>query len=483
MAAAKRYLARQFQPRKTLIPMKMPAPFKIHLTSALALVLAAGVSAAFAGPKDADKEVAEQAKAPFPVHFSLSAGYDSSFEFRGVNILPEQTLNLFQANVQTINSIPGFQSLINSLGATTEDFVKSLGSPSKIEVARHSDIGYFEGNVSAYGLTAGAFYAMQNTRRIEPNFFGRKSFFNEYRELDAYLNYAHAFGPVYVTLGGTYYHVEKNTQFDTAEMNFGISYTPPQFQYVTASFSYDYSGSLHYTDYLDGHHLELRVSGNVPVVKNWVSVNPYVSISAGSGIIPRAFSLTTLPTFFSTKAYAAGLRPSYEAIYTSFVTGNPNVSPTALANARAAFDPATLDRDFDFSNFQTGVKVPIFLGRYVTLTGDGSYSHPLGNLRVFPVRPEGRTLVRREPGVLVLRAGRAGSSKPAVGGLQTGAGLLNCLRALPVIHLGSGSESHPCPLLDVFGRRVLAGVRSCLGALDFCGAAGDLPGESQADCQ
>ena len=343
---------------------------------------------AFAGPKDADKEVAEQAaaKQPFPVHFSLTAGYDSSFVFRGVNILPDKTLNLFNTNVSTINSVPGFESFLNGLGVTTEDFVKSLGFPNKVKVAKNSDLGYFDGNVSGYGFTAGAFYAMQATSRIEPEFFGGKSFFTEYRELDAYLNYAHSFGPVYITLGGTYYHVEKNSDFDTAELNFGISYTPTQFQYVTASFSYDYAGSLHYTDYLDGHHLELRLTGDVPMgpLKNWVHFNPYMSLSAGSGIIPRAFSLTSLPTFFSNSSYAAGLRPSYEAIFNSVVNGTGGVSSSALTAARAAFDPASLDREFDLSNFQVGVKVPVFLGRYVTLTADGNYSRPLGNLQKFP---------------------------------------------------------------------------------------------------
>lgn len=353
-----------------------------------ATVLAACPGAAFAGGKDADKEVAEQAaKQPFPVHISLTAGYDSKFVFRGVNILPDKTLNLVNTNVQTINSVPGFEAFLNGAGVTTKDFVKALGLPEKVKVNKGSGIGFFDANLSAYGFTAGAFYALQTTPRVEPDFFARKSFFTEYRELDAYLNYAHAFGPVNVSLGGTYYHVEKNSDFDTAEMNFGVSYTPRQFQHVTASFSYDYAGSLHYTDYLDGHHLELRVSGNVPgpgFLKPYIAFNPYILISAGSGIIPRAFSLATLPTFFSNSSYAAGLRPSYEAVFNQIVNGNGNVSGAASNAARAAFDPASLDREFGFSNFQVGVKVPIFLGRYVTLTGDASYSRPLDNLRSFP---------------------------------------------------------------------------------------------------
>lgn len=357
----------------------------VLFTAGLGLAL---VFPAAAGPSldaKAGKEVAEQAaKEPFPVHLSLTGGYDSSFVFRGVNILPDKQLNLFNANVRTINSVPGFQTFLNDVGLTTSDFVKSLDLPRSLKVARRSDIGYFDVNLSGYGFTAGGFYALQTTPRIEPEFFGGKSFFTEYRELDAYVNYARAVGPVNVNLGGTYYHVEKNSDFDTAEMNFGLSYTPAKFPYATASFSYDYAGSLHYLDYLDGHHLEVRISGSVPVIKNWVSFNPYLALSAGSGIIPRAFSIATLPTFFSNSAYQAGLRPAYEQIFNSIVNGDPNVSGAATSAARAAFDPQTLDRDFDLSNFQVGFKAPIFLGRYVTLTGDGAYSRPLGNLQRFP---------------------------------------------------------------------------------------------------
>ncbi len=357
----------------------------VQFTASVALALASTAIAGVSTDDKAGKEVAEQAAAqPFPVHISLTGGYDSSFVFRGVDILPDKQLNLFAANVNTINSIPGFQTYLNDAGISTTDFVKSLAIPKSLEVAQRSDIGYFDVNASAYGFTLGGFYALQTTPRVEPAFFGGKSFFTEYRELDAYLNYAHSFGPLNVTLGGTYYHVEKNSDFDTAEMNFGVSYTPPKFQYVTASFSYDYAGSLHYTDYLDGHHLEVRVTGNVPVVKNIVSFDPYISLSAGAGIIPRAFSIATLPTFFSTSAYQAGLRPSYEAIFNSIVNGAPGVSGAATSAARAAFDPRTLDRDFDLSNLQVGIKIPVFLGRYVTLTADGSYSRPLGNLQVFP---------------------------------------------------------------------------------------------------
>lgn len=359
---------------------------KIVQFTASALVAIASIAHAGVSTDDkASKEVAAQAAAePFPIHISLTGGYDSSFVFRGVNILPDKQLNLFDTNVRTINSVPGFQSFLNDAGISTSDFVKSLELPKSLKVARGSGIGYFDANLSGYGFTAGGFYALQTTPRIEPRFFGGKSFFTEYRELDAYLNYGRSFGPVNVNLGGTYYHVEKNSDFDTAEMNFGVSYTPPKFSYVTASFSYDYAGSLHYTDYLDGHHLEVRVSGNVPVIKNWVSFNPYISLSAGSGIIPRAFSIATLPTFFSNSAYQGGLRPAYEQIFNAIVNGDPSVSGAATSVARAAFDPQTLDRDFDLSNFQVGFKAPIFLGRYVTLTGDGAYSKPLGNLQRFP---------------------------------------------------------------------------------------------------
>jgi hypothetical protein len=336
---------------------------------------------------NADKEVAKQAveqeKEPFPVHFSLTAGYDSDFVFRGINLLPEKNLNLPKATALAIRGLPDFRAFLANNGLTPRQFANSLGFPSNIKVARDSDIGYFDGNISGTfkgtTLRGGAFYAMQTTPRIEPKFFGGKSFFFEYREIDAYLSASHSFGPVSINLGGTYYHVEKSSQFDTAELNAGISYTPEQFRYVTASLSYDYAGSTKFPQYLDGHHGEARIDANIPVpipgefVK--ADFNPFISASVGQGIVPRAFSLTNFPTYFSDKTFAESLKPLLQGVLNG--TG-------AIGNNPSAFNPAQLDRDFDLNNFQVGAKLRFYFGKYITLTGDGNYSRPLGNLQRQP---------------------------------------------------------------------------------------------------
>ena len=203
-----------------------------------------------------------------------------------------------------------------------------------------------------------------------------------------------------VSLGGTFYHVINNSDFDTAELNFGVSYTPKQFQYVTASFTYNYAGAFNFNDYqlgsvkgeyLDGHYLELRVDGNVPLYKHIVEFDPYVLVSAGSGIVPRAFNPLSLPTFFNTKRFADGFEPTVAAFYYATLRnaeqGLPPPDPKSLAISAAdqaataeAFNPKTLDRSFDLSNFQAGFRVPFYITRHLIIRGDFNYSRPLGNL-------------------------------------------------------------------------------------------------------
>lgn len=351
----------------------------------LALVsFGALVPGSFAGSQEeADKTVAAQAaRQPFPFHFYLAAGYEDTFMFRGVDILPDVQLDIPKASIIAIKNLPDFSAFLQQAGVTPKQFVSAIPFPKRSKINQESGIGYFDGNVSAYGFTAGAFYALQDTPRQEPTDLGAQSPFTEYREFDAYFSYAHALGPVTLSLGGTYYHVEKNSQFDTLEMNFGVFYTPRQFKYVTASFSYDYASGFKFDpEYLDGHHLEFRIAGNIPVIKHWVEADPYMLVSAGSGIVPRAFNKLTLPTYFSTTAYAAALVPRYQQVFNSVINGNPNISQSSLESAKAAIDPTTLDRDFDLSNFEIGCKVPVFLPLHLTFTGDVHYSRPLGNLR------------------------------------------------------------------------------------------------------
>jgi hypothetical protein len=348
--------------------------------------LLAGVDESATQDASASKDVAAQAAAQsdFPVHFSLTVGGEDQFIFRGVNILPQVLVNPTKAYTEAINALPKnseFRSLLAAANTTPKQFVEGVGFPNTgVRLAQNSGLVYADGNVSAYGFTLGAFYGTQTNDRVKNKFFGADPIFDEYHEFDAYLSYSHSFGPVTLTLGGTFYHVINNSDFDTAELNFGVAYTPPKFRYVTASFSYDYAGAFAYQpEYLDGNHLEFRISGYVPVYKHAITFNPYVLLSMGSGIVPRAFNPLSLPTYFSTKRYAAGIAGP---ILQAAINGQNNVTTSQVQDAVAqAFNPADLDRGFDLSNFQTGFKVPVYLTRLLTLTGDANFSHPLGNLR------------------------------------------------------------------------------------------------------
>ena len=355
---------------------------------------------AFAGAEaSADKEVTQQqavADDPFKLHFSLSVGGESEFVFRGVDILPEVNINVFKALTEAVNAVPGFRSyLANVQGLTPKQFVALTGaSHQPVEVSKENGIFYADGNVSAVipkiktNVTLGAFYGTQSEGRPDHNFFGNDPIFDSYHEFDAYLTFSRAFGPVSISLGGTFYHVVNNSDSDTAELNFGVAYTPPQFQYVTASFSYDYTGAFAISDspvggqYLDGHYLEARIDGNIPVpyTHNAVKFQPYILVSAGSGIVARALNLASLPTYVNTQRYAQASQAYVDAVFQSIVNGGGSPSGTSLGAARAAVDPNTLDRSFDLSNFQTGFRVPIYLTRYFTIRGDFNYSRPLGNL-------------------------------------------------------------------------------------------------------
>lgn len=329
----------------------------------------------------ASKDVAAQAAvtSDFPLHFSLTVGGDTQFIFRGVNILPEVRVNPTKAYTEAVNALPAtnpLKVLLAQTGTTPKQFIDGVGFPNKgLKLSDNSGLIYVDANVSAYNFTLGAFYGTQTSDRVTSKFFSSDPVFDEYHEFDAYLRYSRKFGPVSLSLGGTFYHVVNNSDFDTAELNFGVAYTPPQFRYVTASFSYDYAAGFAAPEYQDGNHLEFRIGGYVPVYKRAVSFDPYALISMGSGIVPRAFNTLSLPTYFSTKAYANGAAAAI--LNDAIGTASQNT-----AAAVDAFNKANgLDRSFDLSNFQTGFKVPIYLTRLLTLQGDANFSHPLGNLR------------------------------------------------------------------------------------------------------
>lgn len=360
-------------------PRRLAAIFVLAALAAAPTFLRAGDTVI---ESRADKNVAEQQKqkAPFPFHLQLDAGIDSYFVFRGINIIPEQRVNVAKA------ALPIFQQTF--AGQLSRQDIKDIvfaGFPRDVKIARESGIGYFDAALTfspgpKFGsLTAGAFYAIQTQKRIAPDYFGDQPFFRTYEELDYFATYSRALGPVNVSLGGTYYHVRKSATFDTLELNAGLSYTAPKFPYLTASFAYNYAGSLNYDpEYLDGHYLESRLTGNLPFFKNRASFNPYVLISAGQGIVPRAFNTLDFATFFTQPKFAALIQPILQNAIGTGVSGD------ALRNAAQAFDPATLDREFDFNNFQTGFRLSFDLTRNLTFIGHADYSRPLGNLRGEP---------------------------------------------------------------------------------------------------
>lgn len=100
-------------------------------------------------------------------------------------------------------------------------------------------------------------------------------------------------------------------------------------------------------------------------------------LSAGQGIVPRAFDTLDFPTFFTQAKFATLIQPSLQAVVGNDISG-------ALNNVAQTFDPATLDRDFDLNNFQTGFRLSFDLTRDITFIGHGDYSRPLGNLRGEP---------------------------------------------------------------------------------------------------
>ena len=382
--------------------------YSSRFTFPRAVALAGGLFLAFVSSQavagvqtTADKEVAQQqvtADNAFPLHFSLSVGGESEFVFRGVDILPEVDINVPKALNEAVNAVPGFrQFLASNFGITPKQFVAMAGGAptTPVEVSRENGIYYVDGNMSASlfntSLTVGAFYGTQSQERIDRTFFGGKPLFDAYHEFDAYVSASRLVGPVRVSLGGTFYHVINNSDFDTAELNFGVSYTPKQFQYVTGSFSYNYAGAFNFSDYnvggvrgeyLDGHYLEARIDGNVPLYKRVITFNPYVLVSAGSGILPRAFNPGNLPTYSNTARFSQGAQAFVDAVFQYYKSGGTTTLPssTSLSASRAAFDPTTLDRSFDLSNFQAGFRVPFYLTRNITIRGDFNYSRPLGNL-------------------------------------------------------------------------------------------------------
>lgn len=208
--------------------MKLIKSTKLFALSSAAAVLSLGATA-FAGEVVADgkatKEVKVEEKKESPWSFNFTAAYDSSYMFRGVNLLDLATDggNLLSADV----------------------------------------------NVSAYGFTLGAWYAQSINEGDDDE---------DYNELDLYLSYTHSLGPVDLT-GGYIFYLYPKTNLSIPESNYytqeffvGISTSVIPFVTPSLNFYYDF-------DKYDGGYLEFKLSSSIPVIGEIVSIDPYALIS------------------------------------------------------------------------------------------------------------------------------------------------------------------------------------------------------------
>jgi hypothetical protein len=165
---------------------------------------------------------------------ALSTGYDSLYMFRGVNVL------------RTGNYGSG-------LWWTDVNFTWNISDNDTLTV----------GGWQAFGLSKAS-----------------------YREFDAYLNYVHSFGDLAVGLGYTFYYAYPPGVQDFAnELNAKVAYAIDLgFMTLTPAATYYFNlGPDNDTGAANGivntasSYLDLRVNGSVPVIKDVLSIDPWVA--------------------------------------------------------------------------------------------------------------------------------------------------------------------------------------------------------------
>ena len=211
-------------------------------TASKVIALASVVSAlgfstsAFAGTAAASKEVVKvEEKAAEPFGLNVTLAYDSQYQFRGLNLL----------------------------GGGKGEGATEGGGLANIDI-----------NYNKFGFTIGGWYAASVNET--PNGKGGNGYNNgKYTELDLYLSYSHAFGPVTLT-GGYIFYFFPETSLDansySHEVNIGISTSV--IPYVTPSLTYYYDFSLY-----QGGYLEFKLSSSIPVIADKLSIDPYALIS------------------------------------------------------------------------------------------------------------------------------------------------------------------------------------------------------------
>jgi len=259
--------------------MKQTNPTKLFAVGSA--IAAFTFTPAFAGEVTMDskatKEVKIEEKAESPFSVSFSTGYDSEYIFRGVDIL----------------------------NFTTDD----------------GDLLWADINVSAYGFTAGAWYAEAINKGNE-GATGEEDL--NYGELDLYLLYSYTAGPVTLTGGYTFYYFPDLDDTYSHELNIGVSTSVIPF--VTPSVTFYYDIAEDDKDIYDGGYLEFKLSSSIPVVGDVVSIDPYALVS-------------------------------YDFEYNS--------------------------TESDWNHFQTGVSIPVKLTENITISGYAAYSWALSAIEDF----------------------------------------------------------------------------------------------------
>ncbi len=202
---------------------------------ALTSLVAFSATPLFAGTGKTFKEtvVVEEEESSW-YNAALSTGYDSLYMFRGVNVL------------RTGNYGSG-------LWWTDANFTWNISDNDTLTI----------GGWQAFGLSK-----------------------SSYREFDAYLNYLHSFGDLAVGLGYTFYYAYPPGAQDFAnELNAKVAYAIDLgFMTLTPAATYYFNlGPDNDTGADNGivntasSYLDLRVNGSVPVIKDVLSIDPWVA--------------------------------------------------------------------------------------------------------------------------------------------------------------------------------------------------------------
>jgi len=202
---------------------------------ALTSLVAFAATPLFAGTGKTFKEtVVVEEEASSWYNAAISTGYDSLYMFRGVNVL------------RTGNYGSG-------LWWTDVNFTCNISDNDTLTV----------GGWQAFGLSKAS-----------------------YREFDAYLNYVHSFGDLAVGLGYTFYYAYPPGVQDFAnELNAKVAYAIDLgFMTLTPAATYYFNlGPDNDTGAANGivntasSYLDLRVNGSVPVIKDVLSIDPWVA--------------------------------------------------------------------------------------------------------------------------------------------------------------------------------------------------------------